>query len=701
MGPTVNSWAIPIGLATLSLPLIVHWLTRPRPRRYYLSTVRFVREVIQQRRSVSRLRDWLVLLLRLAAILLFAFALARPRFEHGLEAASGGASAQTVRVVILDVSQSMAATSNGIQSLERARPLAASRLSYQSGTVWNLILAGAIPQPVFERPSTNYSTLLGEVARARALPQRLNLQGALNAAGEMLANTGTKVRREVAVISDFQRANWASADFSVLPADAVIQLETVAPVETPANLAILRVGPQQRAEAGRAFRLEFEIGNYSASSRTVTVEAVMGDAVHRVRGTVPPNGRATLVAETTVATAGWIVGEARLVDVQDALAADNARPIVVNVHPQPKYVVLTKQSPTLRPSSSYFLERALSPELPGEGRGGETILHIDPARTTREGIAAGDVLLLDHPGKLSEEMVQWLVAQMRQGRGVLYVAAEPIDATNLKMISRTAGSELQLPVEFSPAGSNRKDLFLSDVKRRQAPFSVFGDEAATILSTVRFSGGLSTRRVGDALLDDVLATYNDQSACLVITSCGAGTLAVLNADLAKSNLPSSPAFVPLVGELTNRLLGSSGAVETVASGEPFAATLPAGAGRFSDLQIVPPASATKESATLGELRDDAVGIMWQSAAAGPPGVYQVKQAGTSIFAVASVIPAEEADLATLAQELLTDRLAGGRDVKFRTGPRSDEPRDDLWTWLTLACLACVVAEVFCLRLFKC
>ena len=61
----VHIWAIAIGAGALLAPLAVHFLTRPRPKSYPLSTIRFLREVIQQRRTRSRVRDVIVLLLRM------------------------------------------------------------------------------------------------------------------------------------------------------------------------------------------------------------------------------------------------------------------------------------------------------------------------------------------------------------------------------------------------------------------------------------------------------------------------------------------------------------------------------------------------------------------------------------------------------------------------------------------------------------
>jgi hypothetical protein len=54
----------------VGLPVLVHWLRRPRSVRLPLSTVKLVMRGVRQRRAVHRLRDWLILLLRTAAVAL-------------------------------------------------------------------------------------------------------------------------------------------------------------------------------------------------------------------------------------------------------------------------------------------------------------------------------------------------------------------------------------------------------------------------------------------------------------------------------------------------------------------------------------------------------------------------------------------------------------------------------------------------------
>src|SRR5688572_28556909 len=137
----LNPWAIFVGVAALALPVLIHWLTRPRPRRVPLSTVRFLMEAVKERKAAHRLRDWIILLLRTAAVALLAWAFARPLL--GVKAVKEEAGGEVVRVVVLDQSQSMGATAGGVSSFERGRPVAAKHLEYDPSMRGALILAAA------------------------------------------------------------------------------------------------------------------------------------------------------------------------------------------------------------------------------------------------------------------------------------------------------------------------------------------------------------------------------------------------------------------------------------------------------------------------------------------------------------------------------------------------------------------------------
>ncbi|GMV95849.1 MAG: hypothetical protein AMXMBFR83_02190 [Phycisphaerae bacterium] len=694
----LHPWLLGLGLPAVALPVVIHWLTRPRPRRLPISTLRFIQEAIRQRRAVHRLRDLLILGLRSAAVLLLVWAFARPLIGDR-PLVSPGEAGEAARVVILDVSQSLAADVRGIQLFERARPAAAGYLAYVPGLRANLVLAGARPRAVFERPSSNLAALREALAEARVRPERIDAQAAITAASDMLAKAAgdAETRLELVIVSDFQRDNWSRVDFSVLPERTRIQLESVAPPETPANLAVLRVGSQGQAELGGAVTLEAEVGNYSPAPRQVRVEFTAGDGVYRAEGLCPPQARTTLTTTAVLQAGGWQTGRARLLNVEDALPEDDARPFVLDVRPGTVYALVTREPASQLASSSYYLERALVPARPRETRGTEKVIRVRPDQLDRDALAAADLVAVDHPGKLSAEHVALLAAFLQRGRSILYVAAEPVDAVNLKQLADAAGPALKMPVEFlPPSGPARKEQRWTFVRANLTPFSLFGDAVSAAVAPLRFNGGLNARPLPGALADDVLAAYGDSTAALVTATCGAATLAVLNADLPASNLPGSPLFVPMVGELVDRLLGGGRREETVFCGETVVVDLPPDAGPAAGLRVVPPEPA----AETGALSDEPGGSVWRCPAVGGPGVYRVARGETTCFALAAAIPPEESDLRPLDANAFESGSGPGRPIHFLAHTGREDRRDSWWVWLAVACVACLLVEVLALRLLR-
>jgi hypothetical protein len=687
------------GLA-VGVPLLIHWLTRPKPVRLPLSTIRFVQAAVQQRRAHHRLRDIILLALRVLAVLLIALAFARPLIGAKPVVASDSPGG-LARVVILDQSQGMGEVYAGATAFDRARAAAATYLTYSPSARFNLILAGAKPHPVVDRLTGNFSALREELSSAKPLPQKIDTVAALNMAADLLSSGAADQKRELIVVSNFQRSNWANVDFSNLPKDTKIQLETVAPKETPANMAILKITPRGRVQQGRETHLDVEVGNYSPAARDVVVNLSAGSAAGVAKGVCPP-GKVTLSATMVLSQPGWIGGEAKLAGTEDALASDNARPFVLNVRPAATYALITRETSTPRPTSSHFLERALAPFVAREesaSAGVERVRRIAPETLDRDVLANADLIVIDHPGKLSPPQAGLLVSLLRRGRPVLYVAAEPVDATNLKLLAESAGTDLKMPVEFAPppAAAPRRDLFLTEVRGNVSPFAAFGDSLQAAIGPLRFGGGLSSHPLAGGLPEDVLAGYSDHSACLVTTACAAGTLAVLNADLNDSNLVASPVFVPLLDELIARLMSRQERADASACGEALVAYLPAEAGVAAGLRVVGP-DATRES--RGTIQDDSNAALWRWNSAGPPGVYSIMRGDARVYALATAAPAITSDLQSLDPDVLKTRLAGGRSISVHSADDENEHRDNLWCWALVVCCGCLLTELLVLRGFK-
>ncbi len=72
----------------------------------------------------------------------------------------------------------------------------------------------------------------------------------------------------------------------------------------------------------------------------------------------------------------------------------------------------------------------------------------------------------------------------------------------------------------------------------------------------------------------------------------------------------------------------------------------------------------------------------------------------TVYAVAVAAPAEESDLRSLSPEVLSERLAGGRRLHYHAAVGGHEPRDDAWSWILVACVACLLGEILVLKAFR-
>jgi hypothetical protein len=490
-----------------------------------------------------------------------------------------------------------------------------------------LILAAARPHPSFTEPSTNFETLRDELARAEVLPETLDVNRAINMAAKMLAprDESDNRPRELVIVSDFQRANWASADFSPLAEATNIQFESTAPEAAPANLGLLSAKVRGRNVLGGSSVMEVEIGNYSPAPRDAAVELTLGEATYRLKGTCPAGRRATLTEEIPWRAGGWQWGQAKLIDSRDALPADDLLPVAVEVAARPTYVLLTRQSAEQRPSSSHYLECALVPDSQLGERASAQVVRVDSASANAEALGGADLIVVDHPGKLPAETVSLLAGLIRQGRPVLYVSGEAIDANNLKVLLDAVGAGLRMPVEFTPppSGQLRRDLFLAAYQKESPPFRVFGDRTSAVVSGLRFAGGLGSRAMDAGLADDVLATFGDGSACMVMASSAQGTLAVINADLGRSNLPTSAdVFVPMLQELIQQMLERKSQTVSAVCGEPLVVRIPASGTNLSQLRVQGPDTA-QASDSLGELTSEGIGVVWEWPSPAIPGGYRI------------------------------------------------------------------------------
>ncbi|MFO0914518.1 MAG: BatA and WFA domain-containing protein [Pirellulales bacterium] len=723
----LHGWALALGMIGIAAPLAVHLLTKPRPQIRPLSTIRFLQEVIQQRRARSRLRDFIVLALRTLAVALLAATLARPLLSTStLVAARPAAPVQ--RVVLLDVSQSMSAGAGGTTAFSRAQAAALRYLDMPVGAVANVVLVGATPQSTFQQCSPNLVALRETVKQSTVVAQRADVRLAMQEAGRLLSQDQS-APGELVVVSDFQRANWGNLHLDLIPESTQVQLERVAEDDT-ANVAITEVRWQMQPIVGRDAVLEVEVSNSGDRPADVRCQVQIGPWQQTLTGRVEGLNRTVLSAPVQFAEPGWFSGWARLVNNLDVLPADDERPVAVQVVRPPRMLLLSRQATQQKPSSSFYLERALQVLTESESPHAKTdpitadppdaaadnsstvdgmtnratLRRIQPQRTPAASWPECDVLVLDHPGALDEKAIELIAARVRRGAGLLYFTGELVDGVNLEKLKLAFGASLQPPIDLvtPAAGTTRSNLYLTSVVTKDSPLEVLGDRALSALRPVRFGGGLATRATEEGLQDQVLGELSDSSAWGYLTSCDAGQVAVINADLEDSNWCTQPTFVPVLGHVLNQL--ATGRVPSTwsACGEPMVQLLAAGLPNDARFQVQPADDRSPVADEYGtwEWSDSLGGWAWVWNRPVGAGVYRAEHQQVPVAMVATSAPAVESDLQSLEAEVMRNRLAGTRAVGVSEANQAEDPEDWIWSWMIVGCVLGLSAEILALGWFR-
>ena len=187
-----------IGTAGIIVPILIHLLNRFRHRRVDWGAMELLRRAVVLRSRRIRIEDLIMLLLRCLAVILLALAMARPTIT-----ASGakwfGAERQVGAVIAIDGSYSMAYEPGVSSRFERAMTtLAQVRKTLSPGNPVSLVLMGNEPRTLLRSAA---------LAKARPLPERLNLSRCLDKVASLMAELKAPVR-ECYILTDAQRLTW-------------------------------------------------------------------------------------------------------------------------------------------------------------------------------------------------------------------------------------------------------------------------------------------------------------------------------------------------------------------------------------------------------------------------------------------------------------------------------------------------------------
>ena len=546
------------GLAAAAIPIAIHLFHRRTEPVIEFAAMRFLRRAPVEHSRRRRLRELLLLALRVAALCLLALAFARPFFAQ-----SAAALSAPVTMVLVDTSVSMTAPGQ----FERARAAARKALDDAPPTHAVGVVTFANTADVVAAPSQDRAGARAVLDKLQPGAGATRYRSALARAAEAI---GDRTARFV-VVTDLQQTGWDAADDGAVPDRVTVEIADVGGPN--GNLAI----GAMRIEGTDAVAL---VRNYSDRVRN---EQVAFSIDNRRFTTVP----VSVPASGTVEARASIEGRSRGVlaaTVSDAVgyAADNTRYAVLDGGQAPEVLAITA---TGQPSDVFYLERAV---LVAEDAGGFRFRAISgPVFSNlkaEELTQVGAIAVLGTRG-LDSRGRDLLGGYVKSGGGLLIAAGPDVDPQVLReslagvvptsLGVRAAGS----PLRFAPADS------------RHPVFRLFGGVGT--LSNVSFARAAAVQVSSSA---EVIARYTDGTPALVEDRATSGRVLIFASDLNNrwNDFPVQPAFVPFVHETLRYL-----AAARVARAEYLVGDLPGITGNTPGAVKLAAASTAREASPSG------------------------------------------------------------------------------------------------------
>lgn len=654
------------GLAALAVPVAIHLIQREKNTVIAFPSLMFVRRVPYESVRRRKIRHWALLALRLLALALIVAAFARPFFRGGGVAAMAGGAREVV--VLVDRSYSMRYGDRWTRAQAEARKVLDA---LGAGDRASLVFFGTGAEVALQSIDDR-ARLEGALAAATPGNEATRLAPALKVAGTIVAES-TRPRKEVVLISDFQKNAWTPSDEDRLPAGTVFTPVAITDVDTR-NLSVAPVAlARQRFEGQERVTITSGVTNRSsqpAEGVALSLE-LNGRVIETATLTVAPQSSAAATFAPVTLTPGAMRGVVRV--AADGLDADNSFHFLVTPS-QPVNVLVV--APGTRGGDDTYLRRALaigqSPRF--------EVTTATPDGLTDDALASVQAVIV-HDATLNDASAARLAAFAERGGGVWLIAAARASWPQHPALPGVLGEA----VDRTRGEVGR----LSGLEYGHAVFAPFRAARSGDFSSVRVYG---YRKLTPAEGARVLARYDDGQAALVERAVGAGRMAVwtTSVDLSWNDVALKPVFLPFVHQLTRTLAAFRDRPPSLTVGQVAAPETAADAAR--PRVALDPAG---ETVPLDAARGDAFEVT-------VPGFYEVRRGGTvggEPALVAVNVDLSESDLTAVDPASVTTAVTGTGTADRTAAAAAAAPRDEvteqsqrLWWYLLLAGMLLLIGE---------
>ncbi len=415
----VTIWML-AGTALVAVPVVLHLLMWQQPKHLEFPALRFIRQRRDVNRRRLRLRHWLLLLLRMAAIGLLAVALARPKFFSSGFMASG--DAPVAAALVFDNGPRMEYKHQNETRISVARALGKSLLA-QFPTGSQLVVFDRQSDPAVFDLDPKMSAVRIDQLTTTAAPRPLiaKVDQAL-----ALLEKSDKPRKEVYLFTDLARTDWGGEQTAAWqkrlrenPGVSFYLLDVG--VEKPQNFGLGEISlSSQVVSPSGLLQIRSElICEGPAGSRSVRLFFIGPDGHAQKKGEATFDCQAdssTLVEFAAGALPpGTHQGYLEIVGA-DALPIDDRRYFTVRIAPAWRLLIV---APPPAATRTRILTQILAPEelqLQGAAEFECDVIEFDALSSAP--LPRYDAVWLVDPGALPDPLWRKLADYAAEGRGV-------------------------------------------------------------------------------------------------------------------------------------------------------------------------------------------------------------------------------------------------------------------------------------------
>jgi hypothetical protein len=534
------------GTAAAALPIIIHFLSRRRVQRQLFSDLRFLDEVQSRQARSLGIRRWLLLLLRVLAILLVALAAAGPRWG-GVGTSSGDRSV----LFIIDTSASMGTQmAEGIRLDEALLACEEMIRALPGGAAVQVITAGSLTAPLFGDWLPAGAGAASGLSVVRLTDGPFDLPAVLRESARAVARApGAPV--EVVLLSDLQ---VTGPDMRLPPAAARLNeagasrfLVRRIGSEVPGGGILAIDLPARAVRPGENITLRARV--LPAYDEQVFSLELDGKPVAEAVTTGVGGGPVEIEFPVTVPAVGLHRGMIR--KESDSFPGDDMRPLVVAVPAAVSVLLVHGQD---RPADAVagrggwrYLSQALAP---GDGPSPFRVRAIPGADLTTGAMSASDLLVFVNPEPLGRRALESLLGWLDQGGAALFLVGDP---TLSGYLSRTILPGLGLPVTVEFQSDPGRGQHVRVIDPNHPVFAGLDAEAVATFEEIAWRRWFRLDEGEGA----TLLTLTGEDPVLIEGTLGEGKFAVLPFDLlpSGSDLAASPMALPFFQRLASWLAG--------------------------------------------------------------------------------------------------------------------------------------------------